>query len=144
MAYDETLADRISAALAGRKGVVGKKMFGGIAFMVNGRMACGVMKDDLMVRVDESRVPALLKKPGARPMDFTRRPMPGFLYVGPQGRKTEAALKFWVDVSAEYALSQPPKAVKAVKASKAAKPAKAPKKKTAAPKPPASRKKSRS
>lgn len=118
MAFDENLADRIQSILEGRKGLESKLMFGGVAFMLNGRMCCGVMKEDLMVRVDEARYQALLKKPGARPMDFAHRPMKGFLYVDPKGCKTEVKLRFWVEESAGYAMAQSPKGKAKKKAAK--------------------------
>ncbi len=106
MAYDEKLEGRIRATLAMRKDVEAKKMFGGITFMVAGRMACGIIKDDLMIRVDPARAEVLLRKPGARPMDFAKRPMAGFLYVAPAAVKTAAALKGWVGESLAYAEAQ--------------------------------------
>ena len=85
MAYDEALAERIRALLAGRDAVTERKMFGGIAFMVGGNMACGVIHDDLMVRVGPDAHDAALAEPHARPMDFAHRPMRGMVYVDPDG-----------------------------------------------------------
>ncbi|MDB5104964.1 MAG: methyltransferase TrmH, group 3 [Fibrobacteres bacterium] len=109
MAFNETLADRISAALKDYKGVESKRMFGGIAFMLNGHMCCGVIKDDMMAKVDPERYPALLKKPGARPMDFTGRVMSTFIFVDAKGQGKAAGLKFWVEEAARYAMSRPTK-----------------------------------
>lgn len=102
MAYDETLADRIRTVLKTRKGFTEKKMFGGIAFMLRGKMCLGIVKSDLMARVGEEEARKALKKPGVRPMDFTGRPMKGYLFVGPEAIKTEAALKRWIDLCAKF------------------------------------------
>ena len=75
MAYDETLADRIRKVLAGDDRVTERKMFGGIAFMLNGNMACGIVKNELMARVGADAYDDALPKPHARPMQFTGSPM---------------------------------------------------------------------
>lgn len=97
MAYDEGLANRIRTALGSRDDVAERKMFGGIAFMVAGRMACGVIHDDLMVRVGADRHEAALAEPHTRPMDFTGRPMRGMVYVEPAGVASDADLARWVE-----------------------------------------------
>ncbi len=97
MAYDEKLAGRVRAMLKGKRGVREIRMFGGLCFMVNDQMCCGVARRDLMVRVLPERYEALLEKPHARVMDFTGRPLSGFLFVGPKGSRSEAGLKFWVE-----------------------------------------------
>lgn len=109
MAYSEALADRIRIALAQRQGVTERKMFGGIAFMVDGKMAVGVQKDDLMLRVSVEEFEQALSRPHVRPMDFTGRPMVGFLYVAPAGCDTHADLRMWVDMAVVYAQSLPAK-----------------------------------
>ncbi len=109
MPYSETLAQRISTVLADQAGMVEKKMFGGVAFMVNGNMCCGVVKDDLMVRVGPDRHEEAMAQPYARPMDFTQRPIKGMVYVEPEGVAADAALAEWVQRGLEYALSLPPK-----------------------------------
>ena len=109
MAYDEKLAERLRSALSGRPNVVEKKMFGGIAFMVHGHMACGTVGSTLMVRLAPEAADGFLNQPHVRPMDFTGRPMRGFLYVDPPGVKTRAALQKWVDRAAAYAEAQPEK-----------------------------------
>lgn len=109
MAFDEKLAQRIRRALDGRADVVEKKMFGGIAFMVSGRMACGVTSRDLMVRVGPERYEAALSRPHARPMDFTGRPLRGMVYVGPEGLRTDAVLEGWVAEAVLVATSSPKK-----------------------------------
>jgi len=102
MAYDETLADRIRRALGPRADVTEKKMFGGLAFLLDGRMFCGILKGDLMVRVGPERHKAALAEAHVRPMDFTGRPMNGYVFVGPGGSRTEKAIKRWVDQGAAF------------------------------------------
>jgi TfoX/Sxy family transcriptional regulator of competence genes len=97
MAYDEALADRIRTALLGRSDVEERKMFGGIAFMVAGRMACGVIHEDLMVKVGADGHDDALAEPHTRPMDFTGRPMRGMVYVDPVGTANDTDLGRWVE-----------------------------------------------
>ncbi|MBM3216980.1 TfoX/Sxy family protein, partial [Candidatus Poribacteria bacterium] len=85
MPYDENLAERIRRVVAGRHGVTEKRMFGGLAFLLDGKMFCGIANSDLMVRVGPERYEAALSLPHVRPMDFTGRPMTGYVYVGPEG-----------------------------------------------------------
>ena len=105
MAYDEELADRIRAALSDRRDVVEKKMFGGLAFMVAGSMACGILGKDLMARVGPEGYERALARRHARVMDFTGRPMRGFVRVEAAGIKTRGALQKWVDMTVENALA---------------------------------------
>ena len=109
MAYDEALADRIGIILKDQANVVGKKMFGGIAFMVSGNMCCGVVKDTLMLRVGAENYESLLSLPHAREMDFTGKSMKGMIYVDPEGLETEEELKTWVERALEFVLSVPAK-----------------------------------
>lgn len=95
MAYDEKLAGLIRKLLVKRKGFAEKKMFGGLAFMLQGHMCCGVEKDNLVVRVGPERYEEALSDPHARPMDFTGRPMKGFVYVRPSGYRTDESLAEW-------------------------------------------------
>ena len=108
MAYDLKLAERIRSELDGLP-CVEKKMFGGLGFLLNGNMACGVNKDNLIVRVDPEKHATLLKKPHAKPFDLTGRPMKGWLVVGADGVKTEKQLSTWVKEGVEFALTLPPK-----------------------------------
>src|SRR5436309_14215260 len=110
MAYDEGLAERIRGILADRHDVSEKKMFGGIAFMVRGHMSVGIVKDDLMVRVGPDMHENLIRQPHARAMDFSGRPMKGFLYVDSAGLEADADLERWVGHGLQYALSLPAKA----------------------------------
>ena len=109
MAYDEGLAQRIRELLIDDPGMDEKQMFGGIAFMINGNMSVGVVKDNLMVRVGPEDYESALKKTGARPMDFTGRPLKGMVYVGPRGHRRAPSLKAWVEQGLSYVRSLPPK-----------------------------------
>jgi TfoX/Sxy family transcriptional regulator of competence genes len=109
VAYDEELAERVRAALGSVKGVTEIKMFGGLCFTIGGNMAVGITGDDLMVRMEAGSADAALKEPNARPMDFTGKPMKGFLYVGPDGVQTQKMLEKWVGRGVDYASSLPAK-----------------------------------
>lgn len=109
MPYNELLASRITNLLKSQKGAIEKKMFGGIAFMLKDKMFCGVVKDDLMVRVLEDKYEDALKKPHARVMDFTGRPMRGFLFIASEGIKSDKQLNTWLDVGIEFAIKSQPK-----------------------------------
>lgn len=93
MPFNEKLADRLRKALARRKGVTEKKMFGGLAFLINGNMCCGVEKNKLVLRVGPENYESFLKKPGVRKMDFTGKPLKGFVYVSQEKIKTDVGLK---------------------------------------------------
>ena len=109
MAYDERLAERIRGHFKRRKWVEEKRMFGGLCFMLNGHMCCGVEKDRLMVRVAPDRYETLLKKPHAREMDFTGKPLKGFLFVGEAGYRTVSGLASWLDEAIKCVRSKAPK-----------------------------------
>ena len=84
-------------------------MFGGIAFMVAGNMCCGLTGEDLMLRLGEDGADAALEQPHTRPMDFTGRPMKGYVYVGPRGTAADDDLRSWVDRALGFATTLPPK-----------------------------------
>ena len=105
MAYNVELAARVRHLLGERKGLTEKKMFGGLSFLLGGKMCCGVVKDDLVVRVGPDRHDEALAEPNARPMNFTGRPMKGFVYVGPEGYGEDKALSKWVNRGVEFASS---------------------------------------
>lgn len=107
MAYDEKLADRIRRALGPRPDVTEKKMFGGVAFMLDGKMFVGIVKDELMVRVGPERFEASLAEAHVRPMDFTGRPMNGYVFVGPNGCRTEKAVQKWAERSMAFVATLP-------------------------------------
>ena len=97
MAYDELLADRIRQQLKDKKAPFEeKKMFGGLCFLVDDKMCLGVVKNDLMTRVDPEIYEQLLEEKGARQMDFTHRPMKGFILVEPEGIDLDDELESWV------------------------------------------------
>jgi TfoX/Sxy family transcriptional regulator of competence genes len=108
MAYNLKLAERIRSELNGMP-FVEKKMFGGTGFLLNGNMACGVNKDNLMVRVDPEKHSALLKKPHTKPFDLTGKPMNGWLLVEAEGYKTDKQLSTWIKEGVQFAWSLPPK-----------------------------------
>ena len=108
MAYNLKLAERIRSQLDGIP-FVEKKMFGGVGFLIHGNMACGVNKDNLIVRVDPEKHSALLKKPHAKSFDLTGKPMKGWLLVEADGCKTAKQLNAWIKESIEFALTLPPK-----------------------------------
>jgi TfoX/Sxy family transcriptional regulator of competence genes len=107
MAYDEQLAERVRKKLELRKGVTEKKMFGGLSFLLHGKMCCGVLGDDLIVRIQPKDYESALQEASVRPMDFTGRPLKGFIYVGPEGCQTEEALSRWIEHGVEFVLSLP-------------------------------------
>ena len=109
MAYDEGVAERIRDLFLDRHDVLEKKMFGGIAFMLKGKMCCGVVNDTLMARVGPEQYSAALKKQHAREMDFTGKPMQGFIFVDPAGFETDTQLKEWVSQCVQFVQSLPDK-----------------------------------
>jgi TfoX/Sxy family transcriptional regulator of competence genes len=94
--YDRDLAERIRKALAGQRGVTEKEMFGGIAFLLRGRMFCGITNNTLMARIGPDRYEKALAKAHVRPMDFTGRPMKGYVFIDAQGLRTRRSLASWV------------------------------------------------
>ena len=109
MAYDEQLAIRVRRVLAGRRDIEEKAMFGGLAFMARGHMCCGLVQAKLMVRVDPQAYDRLRQESNVRPMDFTGRPMRGFLYVEPNGIASAPALRKWIGRALAFAESLPQK-----------------------------------
>ena len=108
MAYDEQLAERVRGVLPDPAAVREQKMFGGLAFMAGGHMFCGVMKDELMLRLGPDGAEQALTRPHVRVMDFTGRPMKGMVLVGREGLKG-AALRRWVDTAMAFARGLPAK-----------------------------------
>lgn len=109
MGYDEGLAERIRGALDGQASVGERRMFGGIAFLVRGHMAVGIVQDKLMVRVGPDSYERMLRERHVRRMDFTGRPMKGFVYVVPAGYESDADLARWVGRGVEHVASLPAK-----------------------------------
>jgi TfoX/Sxy family transcriptional regulator of competence genes len=117
MAYDPHFAARIREALAG-KTIVEKKMFGGVGFMLNGNMVCGIYRDDLMLHVAIGDTDKLLQRKGAKPFEMRGKAMKGWLLIGPESIRTTPALQQWVNVALAYAESLPVKAAKQAKQAK--------------------------
>lgn len=109
MAYDEGLAQRLRELLANRHDIEEKAMFGGIAFLLAGNMCCGVVKDRLMVRVGPEHYADALQQRHTHEMDFTGKPLKGFIYVEPQGIEDDADLQTWLDRCIAFASSLPGK-----------------------------------
>ena len=103
MAYDEYLPERISQILNQKKiQFEGKKMFGGIAFMINGKMCVGVVKNELMARVGKEKEQEALEHKGCRPMDFTGRPMKGYVFVEPEGIDQDVDLDYFIELGLAF------------------------------------------
>ena len=109
MAYNEKLAERVRKLLARRRGLVERKMFGGIAFMLRGNMCCGVLNDDLILRMGPELGEQALQRRNTREFDFTGRPMKGFVVVEPAGTKSKAALEGWLQKAVGFVKTLPPK-----------------------------------
>ena len=112
MAYDEKLAQRIRSALQGNRHITKRKMFGGIAFLRKGLMFVGVSDSSLMARVGKDNHADSLGRKHVRPMDFTGRPMRGYVFVDAEGTKSEAQLRFWLERCERFVATLPPKAAK--------------------------------
>ena len=102
MAYSQDLAQRVRKALSGVPQVEEKKMMGGLTFMVNDKMCVGVLNDDLMCRIDPLVYEDALKRNGCRKMDFTGRPMKGFVFVSPKGTSSKNDLSYWIDLAFDF------------------------------------------
>ena len=109
MAYDDHLAQRVRPLLDGVEGVVEKKMFGGLAFVVQGNMSVGVRGSDLIVRIDPSQTQQALQQSGVRIFDITGRPMKGWVLVSPEVLGQKKDLEAWVQRGVSYARSLPAK-----------------------------------
>jgi TfoX/Sxy family transcriptional regulator of competence genes len=107
--FDQGLAERVRILLTNDSDVRERKMFGGLCFLCGGNMACGIVGDELMVRVGPTAWSEALTQPHAREMDFTGRSMKGMVYVGVEGIAEDTALARWVDRGTSYARSLPPK-----------------------------------
>ena len=109
MAYSEGLAIRMRAELGRARGLQEKKLFGGIGFLVNGNMACGVHGQNMLVRLGTADYEAALKMPHVKVFDMTGRPMKGWIFVEKRGYEAKEALRRWIVKSVEFAKSLPPK-----------------------------------
>jgi TfoX/Sxy family transcriptional regulator of competence genes len=103
MAYNEKLADRTREIIAlTHKNIEEMKMFGGLCFMVNNKMCIGVEKDRLMVRLDPAKYDEVIEKEGCEPMNFTGKPMKGFVFVSEEVLKTKKQLEYWIKLALNY------------------------------------------
>jgi TfoX/Sxy family transcriptional regulator of competence genes len=109
VAYDEALAGRVRVLLGAEPELGERAMFGGLSFLLGGNVACGVLGEELVVRVGPDAHEEALARPPARPMDFTGRPMAGWVYVAAAGVADEEALREWVEAGTRFAGSLPPK-----------------------------------
>ncbi len=109
MAYDEMLAARVRDYVSNLAGLDEKKMFGGVGFLLNGNMACGVNKKDLIIRVGPDAYESNLKEAHTKPFDMTGRPMTGWIVVEEKGYGSDGDLANWVKKGVDYAYSLPPK-----------------------------------
>ena len=102
MAFNEKLAGRVRLALSDQHIVEEKKMMGGLTFMVNNKMCVGILDDDLMARIDPQMHEHVLQQKGCREMDFTGRPMKGFVFVSPEGTNSKNNLQYWIALALEF------------------------------------------
>lgn len=102
MAYNEKLAEKVRKLLFQIKNVEEKKMMGGLTFMVNNKMCVGVVNDNLMCRIDPEMYESALKKKACSPMDFTGKPMKGFVFINSDGTNKEKDLNYWISLALDY------------------------------------------
>ena len=112
MAYNKLLADRLREALASKRGIAEKEMFGGIAFLSHGYMFVGIAGNDLMAHVGPEYYETALTRKHVRPMDFTGKPMKGYVYVDPAGLKRASDLQSWAFRCLDFVHTLPPKNTK--------------------------------
>ena len=109
MAYDEHLADRIREILGRSRSVSERKMFGGLCFMFNGNMVCGVLKDEMVAKIPREDHNRVIAQKHVRSFDFTGKPMVGIVYVGPGALRSKKDLSKWVELCKRQARARPPK-----------------------------------
>ena len=109
MTFNEITASKIRDAMKSTPGVSERNMFGGVSFMLEGNMCCGVIEDNLVVRVGPGTYEATLQEPHTRPMDFTGRPLKGFVYVDPAGYEAPSALLGWIERGVAFVRTLPRK-----------------------------------
>jgi TfoX/Sxy family transcriptional regulator of competence genes len=115
MAYDKRLADRIREILVDQLQVEEKEMMGGVAFMVNDKMCVGVIKDEMMARIDPDVYDEALEKHGCRPMDFTKKPMKGWVFISPEGIDKVKDLEYWIRLALDFNQKAKPSKKKKIK-----------------------------
>ena len=109
MSYDKGLAQRVREIVEEEPGYDEKKMFGGICFLINGNMACGILHDDIIIRVGADNYEESLRLPHTRIFDITGKPMRGWVLVSSEGHESDEDLTEWVQKGIKYARSLPPK-----------------------------------
>src|SRR4051812_5170673 len=109
MAYSKSLAARVRQQLTAQRGVVEKKMFGGVAFLLHGNMLVGVWQDSLIARIGAQQYDEALAKPFVHPFDVTGRPMKGWVIVEPDGIEMDVQLHDWIDQATRFVRTLPPK-----------------------------------
>ncbi|MEU6982105.1 TfoX/Sxy family protein [Streptomyces sp. NPDC046324] len=109
MTYDEGMAQRIRDGLGERPDLTEKRMFGGLAFLLGGTMTVGVIGDELIARVGPEHAEVALARPEARPMDFTGKPMRGWVTIGGPALAEDQVLDHWVTTAVGFASTLPPK-----------------------------------
>lgn len=102
MAYNEQLAKRIRVQLADLANIDEKEMMGGLTFMVNDKMCIGIIKDEMMCRIAPEMQDTVIEKTGCRIMDFTGRPMKGYVMVDDTGMKTQKEFDYWINLCLEF------------------------------------------
>lgn len=107
MAYDEQLAVRIRRVIGDRADITERRMFGGLTFLHHGKMCCGIVGQDLVIRIGDEEMPSALQRPHVRPMDFTGRPLRGFVYVGALAVATDDALGEWIAEGVAFTRREP-------------------------------------
>lgn len=109
MAYDLALAQRVRKLIGSSRGLTEREQFGGIAFLLRGNVACGIIGDELLVRVGPERHDEAMQSKEAKPFSLTGRPSKGWILVRPAGLKAPASLKKWVEMGLDFAKTLPPK-----------------------------------
>lgn len=102
MAYNEKLANRIREQLAELPNIEEKEMMGGLTFMYNGKMCVGIIADEMMCRIDPNLHETAIEKTGCRTMDFTKRPMKGYVMVDYTGMKSKKEFEYWINLCLEF------------------------------------------
>jgi TfoX/Sxy family transcriptional regulator of competence genes len=102
MAYDTKLAERIRESLSSLKRIDEKKMMGGLSFLYNGKMCVGIIKDEMMCRIDPEIHEAAIEKKGCRTMDFTKKPMKGWVMIDQNGMKNKKDFDYWIGLALEF------------------------------------------
>lgn len=102
MAYNEDLADRIRVRMAELDNVIEKPMMGGLTFMYHDKMCVGIIKDELMCRIDPDEQETVLEMRGCRMMDFTKMPMKGYILIDETGMRSQKEFDYWIDLALAY------------------------------------------